>query len=126
MSVSQFIDDGETDNWLLEWNTDIDLRVVKGAVIAALDKKIAEIEKERTDLLRLAEPYAPDWSQAPEGTMYYTVDYNAVGQWHRIKPVLISGNWVTGFQVARPYDGESLPLGLDSRVLLWARKAPKE
>lgn len=54
MSVRQFMDDGETNNWLLEWNTDIDLRVVKDAVIAALDKKIAEIEKKETDLFRFS------------------------------------------------------------------------
>lgn len=110
---------------LVEWDDESDYWVEKRKRTYSMPLLQHVSAEFRSTIRRLAEPYAPDWSQAPEGTMYYTVDYNAVGQWHRIKPVLISGNWVTGFQVARPYDGESLPLGLDSRVLLWVRKTKR-
>lgn len=108
---------------LVEWDDEIDYWVEKRKRTFSMPLLQHVPTELRSTIRKLAEPYAPDWSQAPDGAIYYTVDsYNAVGQWHRNKPVTISGNWSLGFKALRPYDGECLPLGLDSRVLLWARK----
>lgn len=62
---------------------------------------------------------APDWSQAPDGAQWYTVDTNGCA-WHDdVEPSLFESCWESD---TAAWGGIVLiPLGLDWRLLKWQR-----
>ena len=81
-----------------------------------------ELVAAQAQIARLVAAYdalAPDWSQAPDGAEWYTIDANGYCYWHRIEPSEIRLGWESG--TAAGAGVVLIPLGLDWRLLKWQR-----
>ena len=62
---------------------------------------------------------APDWSQAPDGAQWYTIDAENQRCWHINEPALFDWAWDSnGMDWAGFTD---VPLGVDWRLCKWQR-----
>lgn len=62
---------------------------------------------------------APDWSQAPDGAEWYTIDANGSSHFHEAKPTRIVSFWESGTDLmVKVVD---IPIGLDWRLCKWQR-----
>ena len=65
----------------------------------------------------------PDWSEAPENAMFYTLDCGGLEEWWADKPHVYYALWVTERTVKPLKEGNrvDLPLGIDWRTTLRER-----
>ena len=81
---------------------------------ASTDADIAAIAQ----MIAAYDALAPDWSQAPDGAEWYTIDAENQCYWHIDEPIY-DGEWWSN---TAEFSGfTEIPLGVDWRLLKWQR-----
>lgn len=95
--------------------------------------ELVAAQSQVASLVAAYDALAPDWSQAPDGAEWYTIDADGVATFFDVEPEWEMFEWVIDWRIdpdAPSYPNEPLildvpkidvPVGLDWRLLKWQR-----
>ena len=124
-----FTQNSDTINIILvEWDDESDYWVEKRKRTYSMPLLQHVSAEFRSTIRRLAEPYAPDWSQAPDWAKWYTMFDNGEVIFWELEPkcIFLSYEWVwkekdekIGLTISRM--SSKVPIAIDWRLCKWQR-----